>query len=66
LIGEARGFFSSIQTKGINVSKIMLREADDKDYKPTREKGANAGLPPSRDISKQIEKVANQRKNPSR
>jgi hypothetical protein len=43
----------------------MLREADDKDYKPTKVKSPNDdGV--SRDISKQIEKAANQRKNPSR
>jgi len=47
------------------MSKIMLREIDDKDYKPTKVKSPNAGVPQSRDISKQIEKASNQRKNPS-
>jgi len=46
--------------------KIMLREADDKDYKPTKVKSPNAGVPQSRDISKAVEKEARQRQNPSR
>ena len=43
-----------------------LDSPDTSEWKPTKEKGSNAGVPQSRDISKAIEKEQRRNANPSR
>jgi hypothetical protein len=57
---------SNQPTKEFNMAKLIGSDKDDKNDKPKRDKGANAGVPASRDISKDVEKAHRQRQNPSR